>query len=58
MPTHCYETRLHWTGSTGLGWERYDRRHSATAPPARQEVGLTTLNSEVTIEPTVETRAA
>jgi organic hydroperoxide reductase OsmC/OhrA len=42
MPTHRYETRLRWAGSTGLGWERYDRAHSVSAPPAEQEVRLTT----------------
>ena len=31
-----------WSGSTGLGWDDYDRAHSATAPPAEQEVRLTT----------------
>jgi organic hydroperoxide reductase OsmC/OhrA len=46
MPTHRYETRLRWTGSTGLGWEAYDRGHSATAPPAEQEVDLTTGESK------------
>jgi organic hydroperoxide reductase OsmC/OhrA len=46
MPTHRYETRLRWTGSTGLGWERYDRAHSAAAPPAEQEIGLTTGESK------------
>jgi organic hydroperoxide reductase OsmC/OhrA len=46
MPTHRYETRLRWTGSTGLGWERYDRAHSASAPPAEQEIGLTTGESK------------
>jgi organic hydroperoxide reductase OsmC/OhrA len=46
MPTHHYETRLRWTGSTGLGWESYDRAHSVTAPPAEQEVGLTTGESQ------------
>lgn len=40
-----YETRLHWTGSTGLGWAGYDRAHVATAPPAEQEVRLTTGES-------------
>ena len=39
---HRYEVELRWTGSTGLGWEGYDRAHSATAPPAEQEVVLTT----------------
>ncbi|HEU0023093.1 MAG TPA: OsmC family protein [Thermoleophilaceae bacterium] len=40
--THRYEVELRWTGSTGLGWEGYDRAHTATAPPAEQEVVLTT----------------
>jgi organic hydroperoxide reductase OsmC/OhrA len=39
---HRYETRLRWTGSTGIGWEGYDREHVAEAPPARREVRLTT----------------
>ncbi len=39
---HRYEVELRWTGSTGRGWEDYDRAHSATAPPAEQEVVLTT----------------
>lgn len=42
MTTHRYEARVSWSGSTGLGWERYDRAHTAQAPPAAQEVGLTT----------------
>jgi organic hydroperoxide reductase OsmC/OhrA len=42
MATHHYETRLRWTGSTGLGWEGYDRAHTAIAPPAEQEIRLTT----------------
>ncbi len=46
IATHRYETRLRWTGSTGLGWDHYDRTHSATAPPAQQEVGLTTGESK------------
>jgi organic hydroperoxide reductase OsmC/OhrA len=44
--THRYETRLRWSGSTGLGWESYDRGHAATAPPAEQEVRLTTGESK------------
>ena len=39
---HSYEVELRWSGSTGLGWEGYERAHSATAPPAEQEVVLTT----------------
>jgi organic hydroperoxide reductase OsmC/OhrA len=45
MGTHRYETRLNWSGSTGLGWENYDRIHGATAPPAEQEIRLTTGES-------------
>jgi organic hydroperoxide reductase OsmC/OhrA len=43
---NSYETRLRWTGSTGLGWEHYDRTHVATAPGAAQEVRLTTGESK------------
>jgi organic hydroperoxide reductase OsmC/OhrA len=46
MSTHRYEARLRWTGSTGLGWEHYDREHAATAPPAEQEIRLTTGESQ------------
>jgi organic hydroperoxide reductase OsmC/OhrA len=42
MATHSYATRLAWTGSTGLGWESYDREHTVSAPPAEQEIRLTT----------------
>jgi organic hydroperoxide reductase OsmC/OhrA len=45
MDAHRYEARLRWTGSTGLGWDHYDRAHTATAPPAEQEVRLTTGES-------------
>jgi organic hydroperoxide reductase OsmC/OhrA len=37
-----YRARIRWTGSTGLGWERYDRTHTAVAPPAERELTLTT----------------
>lgn len=46
MSDHRYETRLHWTGSTGVGWESYDRGHRALAPPAEQEIRLTTGESK------------
>lgn len=46
MATHRYESRLRWTGSTGLGWEHYGRTHSVTAPPAEQEVRVTTGESK------------
>jgi organic hydroperoxide reductase OsmC/OhrA len=46
MSDHRYETHLQWTGSTGLGWESYDRAHTVLAPPAEQEIGLTTGESK------------
>ena len=39
---HRYEARTRWTGSTGAGWEVYDRAHTASAPPAGQELTVTT----------------
>ena len=42
LGTRVYDTRLRWSGSTGLGWDHYQREHSASAPPAEQEVRLTT----------------
>lgn len=45
MGVHLYETRLRWSGSTGLGADDYKREHVAKAPPAEQEVGLTTGES-------------
>ena len=41
-----YEARTSWSGSTGVGWESYDRAHAATAPPAEQELTLTTGESK------------
>ena len=37
-----FESKVHWRGSTGLGYEHYDRAHSAQAPPAEQALTLTT----------------
>ena len=37
-----FAARLRWTGSTGLGWDGYDRAHEAQAPPAEQVLALTT----------------
>ncbi|MEA2401630.1 MAG: hypothetical protein QOK00_2033 [Thermoleophilaceae bacterium] len=45
MATHRYETRVQWTGSTGLGWENYDRTHVGGAPDVTEEVRLTTGES-------------
>lgn len=46
MSDHRYETRVRWAGSTGAGWESYDRAHTALAPPAEQEIRLTTGESK------------
>jgi organic hydroperoxide reductase OsmC/OhrA len=32
--THRYRARCSWRGSTGAGYEAYDRTHTASAPPA------------------------
>lgn len=37
-----YRARVDWSGSTGEGWERYDRTHTARAEPAKQSLTLTT----------------
>lgn len=34
-----------WSGSTGVGWENYDRSHTARAEPAKQELTMTTAAS-------------
>jgi organic hydroperoxide reductase OsmC/OhrA len=39
---HRYRAGLRWHGSTGAGWDSYAREHAASAPPAAQEVALTT----------------
>jgi organic hydroperoxide reductase OsmC/OhrA len=31
---HTYRATCAWSGSTGLGYEGYDRTHTATVPPA------------------------
>ncbi|MCU1371177.1 MAG: OsmC family protein [Ilumatobacteraceae bacterium] len=39
-PIHTYRTSLTWAGSTGLGYERYDRTHRLAATPADAELAL------------------
>jgi organic hydroperoxide reductase OsmC/OhrA len=41
-----YTARIEWTGSTGLGWDGYDRTHRASAPPAEAEIAMTTGESK------------
>jgi organic hydroperoxide reductase OsmC/OhrA len=38
--THRYATRLAWSGSTAVGYDRYGREHTLRAPPAEQELRL------------------
>jgi organic hydroperoxide reductase OsmC/OhrA len=40
-----YEARVRWQGSTGQGWENYEREHIAHAPPAEPNIVLTTGES-------------
>ena len=40
-----FRARTSWTGSTGAGWEHYDRTHSARAEPATQELTVTTAEA-------------
>lgn len=37
---HVYNVTCSWKGSTGGGYEAYDRSHEATAPPAKASVNL------------------
>jgi organic hydroperoxide reductase OsmC/OhrA len=46
MGSHLYRAHTHWTGDTGLGWENYERPHTAKAPPAEPELTLTTGESK------------
>jgi organic hydroperoxide reductase OsmC/OhrA len=46
VSTTTYRTELRWNGSTGLGWDSYEREHSATAPGVSQEVAITTGESK------------
>ncbi|HSC01701.1 MAG TPA: OsmC family protein [Solirubrobacteraceae bacterium] len=37
---HKYRCRLNWTGSTGAGYDAYDRTHRVSCPPAGTELPL------------------
>jgi organic hydroperoxide reductase OsmC/OhrA len=39
-PIHSYAANVSWSGSTGDGYEAYDRAHTAECPPARAAVEL------------------
>lgn len=38
--THAYQSRLSWYGSTGVGYESYERTHRIVVPPADGEFVL------------------
>ncbi len=40
MTRHHYSARLEWHGTTGSGYGGYSRTHTATAPPAAQQLSL------------------
>lgn len=40
MTRHHYTARIGWHGTTGAGYGGYSRTHTATAPPATQELSL------------------
>ncbi len=37
---HNYRCRLDWTGSTGAGYDAYDRTHRVSCPPAGTELRM------------------
>jgi len=37
---HHYRVTSRWSGSTGVGYERYDRKHSVSTTPATQSLDL------------------
>jgi organic hydroperoxide reductase OsmC/OhrA len=40
MATHTYRSTVAWRGSTGVGYDGYDRTHRVSTPPAQGEVTL------------------
>jgi len=38
---HTYTSRLSWQGSTGVGYDAYDRTHRVATPPADGDLVLT-----------------
>lgn len=40
LRTHHYNVSCSWSGSTGAGYENYDRSHRASAPPAEADLAL------------------
>ncbi|MGC5161697.1 OsmC family protein [Rhodococcus sp. DT1] len=40
MTRHHYSAHIEWQGTTGAGYGGYSRTHTATAPPAAQQLSL------------------
>lgn len=40
MTAHRYTASCRWTGSTGVGYDAYDRAHEVLAPPAAASLAL------------------
>ena len=40
MHLHRYRAAVHWDGSTGAGYDTYDRSHRATADPVEGALSL------------------
>jgi organic hydroperoxide reductase OsmC/OhrA len=38
--THQYRAKCSWAGSTAVGYDRYDRGHTLTCPPAGAELAM------------------
>ena len=62
---HSYTSRLTWKGSTGGGYDSYDRTNRVATPPAVGELVMSsdpafrgtracTVNAEIVIEPVIE----
>ena len=39
-PVHSYAAHVAWSGSTAVGYDAYDRSHTASCPPARASLEL------------------
>lgn len=40
MKTHCYAASVAWDGSTGVGYDHYERRHTARVAPVATALDL------------------
>jgi len=40
---HRYRTAVRWSGSTGVGYEHYDRNHTLTTEPATATLDLSSV---------------